>query len=58
MKNQENILAEESCTSNNEDNVEPVPLIRTEGITPAERYLKRLCDPYLLITLELSGCFS
>ena len=57
MKNQVNILAEESCTSSNEDNAEPVPLIRTEGITPAERYLKRLCDRTFLSLWSYPGVF-
>ena len=42
---------------NNEDNAESVPLIRTEGITPAERYLKQLCDRTFLSLWSYSGVF-
>ena len=42
---------------NNEDNAESVPLIRTEGITPAERYLKQLCDRTFLSLWSYPGLF-
>ena len=43
--------------ANNEDNAESVPLIRTEGITPAERYLKQLCDRTFLSLWSYPGLF-
>lgn len=42
---------------NNEDNAESVPLIRAEGITSAERYLKQLCDHTFLSLWSYPGLF-
>ncbi len=41
----------------NEDNAESVPLIRAEGITSAERYLKQLCDHTFLSLWSYPGLF-
>ncbi len=45
------------ATSKNEDNAESSPLIRTEGITPAERYLKQLCDHTFLSLWSYPGVY-
>ena len=45
------------ASANNEDNAESVPLIRAEGITSAERYLKQLCDRTFLSLWSYPGLF-